>query len=190
MNKQQAMGFLHAHMENRNLRRHCYAVAATMKALAQRFNQSAKLIEAWEIAGLLHDADYEQTKSDTTKHVHTVLEWLKNEDMDQSVYDAIFAHGWNFVPGCPEPSNDMQWSLYCCDELTGLIVAVALVRPEKKLSAVTVESVIKKWDNKGFAAGADRSQIGLCEEKLGIPRDEFIAIALSAMQKEAESLGL
>ena len=84
----------------------------------------------------------------------------------------------------------MQWSLYCCDELTGLIVATALVKPDKKLSLVSVDSVMNKWGQKSFAAGVDRRQIELCVEKLHIELREFIEIALSSMQQIAPDLGL
>ena len=80
--------------------------------------------------------------------------------------------------------------MYCCDELTGLIVAVALVRPEKKLSFVTVENVLKKWPEKSFAKGVSREQISLCEEKLGIPLNQFIEIVLKSMQGISSELGL
>lgn len=149
-----------------------------------------ELVEAWGIAGLLHDADYELTKNDPTKHVVTVVSWLKEAGADQQIIDAIYAHGWKFVDGCPQPKNNIEWSLYCCDELTGLIVAVALVRPDRKLSSVTVESILKKWSNKAFAAGVDRSQIELCEEKLGIKLHDFLQIALTAMQGISNELGL
>ncbi|MCJ7740050.1 HDIG domain-containing protein [Candidatus Microgenomates bacterium] len=193
-NRQQALDLLHKHMQNQNLRRHCYAVEAVMKALAKYFKEDE---ESWAIAGLLHDADYELTKNDSSKHVVTVVSWLKAEGVDEKIINAIYAHGWNYVPDCPQPKKNMEWSLYCCDELTGLIVAVALVRPDpppgeagKKLSTVTVESVMKKWSNKSFAAGASRDQIALCEEKLGIKLPDFIDIALKAMQGISGELGL
>ena len=84
----------------------------------------------------------------------------------------------------------MQWALYCCDELTGLIVAVTLIRPTKKLKDVTVENILDKWSQKSFAAGVDRSQIEKCDKELGIPLNEFIKIALTAMQGISEELGL
>jgi len=186
-NRQQALDLLHKHMQNQNLRRHCYAVEAVMRALAKHFKEDE---EDWGIAGLLHDADYELTKNDHSKHVVTVVSWLKEEGVGENIINAIYAHGWKYVESCPEPKNNMEWSLYCCDELTGLIVAVTLVRPDKKLSSVTVESVQKKWGNKSFAAGASRDQIALCEEKLGIKLPEFIDIALKAMQGESQKLGL
>jgi predicted hydrolase (HD superfamily) len=84
----------------------------------------------------------------------------------------------------------MEWSLYCCDELTGLIVAVALVKPDKTLASVTVDSILKKWKEKSFAAGVKRKQIEKCEEKLNIPLVDFIGLALEAMQGISEELGL
>lgn len=196
MNKQEALELLHTKIQNQNLRRHCYAVGAVMRGLARHFNEkqpasAERYDEAqWEIAGLLHDMDYEVTKDDPTKHTHLAVEWLSETDVSKDVKDAILAHGWGYVDGNPEPSNNMEWSIYCCDELTGLIVACALVKPDRKLSSVTVETVKNKWNQKAFAAGVDRKQIEMCEEKLDIPLDEFIGIALSSMQEIHEDLGL
>lgn len=185
--QKKALELLHEKMQNQNLRRHCYAVEAVMRILARKFGEDE---EVWAIAGLLHDADYEMTKNDTSKHVVTVVSWLKERNVDEKIIQAVYSHGWKFVDGCPEPQTPMDWALYCCDELTGLIVAVALVKPDKKLSSVTLESIMHKWKVKTFAAGVNRDQIAMCEEKLGIPLSEFISIALSAMQGIAEELGL
>lgn len=187
LSREKAMEILRSHMKNQNLIKHCLAVEAAMKALARHFGEDEEL---WGVAGLLHDADYELTKNDTSRHASTTVSWLKEAEADERITDAVLSHAWNFVEGCPEPKNNLEWSLYCCDELTGLIVAVALVRPDKKLSSVSVESVLKKWDNKSFAAGASRDQIALCEEKLGIKLSEFVGIVLSAMQGTSKELGL
>lgn len=187
MLRSEAIELLHKNMQNQNLRRHCYAVEVVMKALAKRFNQNE---EAWGIAGLLHDADYEITKDDSARHTHLVLEWLKEIEVSSDITDAILAHGWGYVAGNPMPETQMQWSLYCCDELTGLIVATALVKPDRSLSSVTLESVLKKWDEKSFAKGVNRDQIKMCETKLSIPLPEFVEIALHAMQAIAPELGL
>lgn len=187
MTREQALELLHANMQSPNLRKHCYAVAAVMKVLAEKLEGNP---QDWEVAGLLHDADYEQTKENAKAHTHTVIEWLEGKDASQDVKDAILAHGWKYVEGNPEPKNKMEWSLYCCDELTGFIIAVTLIRPEKKISAVTVENVLSKWNKKDFAAGVHREQIELCEEKLGVRLKEFIEIALKAMQEIAGDLGL
>ena len=186
LSQDKAIEILHKNMKNENLRRHCYAVEAAMRALTQHFNEDQDM---WGIAGLLHDADYELTKDDTTKHVITVISWLKDMGVDQNIINAINAHGWKFVKSCPEPKNKMEWSLYCCDELTGLIIAVSLVK-DKKLENVTVESVLKKFPKKDFAKGVDRNQIKLCEEKLEIPLKEFVRITLTAMKRIHTELGV
>lgn len=188
MTREKALKLLHKHMKNQNLRRHCYAVEAVMRALAKRFGEDEDL---WGIAGLIHDVDYEKTKETAKKdHTKVALQWLEELDAHQDIKAAVAEHAWNYVEGAPEPQSKMAWALYTCDELTGLIAAVALVRPERKLSAVTVESIEKKWKQQSFAGGVDRSQIEMCEEKLGIPLREFIGIALTAMQAIHEDLGL
>jgi len=184
MNRESAVKLLHDNIKNQNLRRHCYAVEATMRALAKHFGDDEDL---WGIAGLIHDADYE---AHPKEHPQKLLQWLKDLDAKTDIYDAVAAHAWGYSEGFPEPKTKMQWSLYSCDELTGLIVAVALVKPEKKLSSVSVESVMKKWKNSGFAAGVDRSQIENCKSRLGIELEQFIQITLSAMQEIHQELGL
>ena len=194
MTRKQALKLLHDNMENQNLRRHCYAVEAAMGALYDRVvdgTKDQKEKDRWMIAGLLHDADYEITKDNAKKeHTKKVLNWLKELDAHIDIYDAVAAHAWGYVEGAPEPISAMQWALFCCDELTGLIVAVALVKPGKKLSEVTVDSVLNKWDQRSFAAGVDRKQIEMCEERLDIPLREFVEIVLRAMQGIHEDLGL
>ena len=119
-----------------------------------------------------------------------MAEWLKKAKVtDKEILDAILSHNYAHTGQNP-PKNRLEWSLYCCDELTGFIVAVALVRPDKKLSTVTVESVLKKWEQKAFAAGVKREQIEECEGRLGIPLPDFIDISLKAMQGIAKDLGL
>ena len=106
-----------------------------------------------------------------------------------SVIHALMSHN-NRHTGLRELEGNMEWALETVDELTGFIVAVALVRPEKKLETVTVESVLKKWKTKEFAKAVNRAQIAQCEEKLKIPLTEFIQITLAAMQNHHEELGL
>lgn len=187
ISRQQALDLLHQHTQNANLRRHCYSVEAVMKALARHFGESE---EKWRIVGLLHDGDYEEVKKDPSRHTILMHQWLKDTgETDEEILSAILSHNFTHT-GQNAPNNKLEWSLYCCDELTGLIVAVALVRPDKKLSTVTVESVMKKWDVLTFAAGAKREQIAACEEKLGIKLPDFIAITLKAMQEISSQLGL
>jgi uncharacterized protein len=187
INKEQAMELLHNHMQNTNLRRHCYAVGAVMKALALKFGENP---DEWEVLGILHDADWEETKDAPDEHTVHTLAWLKEMGLtDGSIVRALQSHN-NKRTHLAELDGKMEWSLETCDELTGFIVAVALVRPEKKLETVEVHSVMKKWKIKEFAKAVSREQIAQCEEKLGIPLNEFIQIALSAMQNIHEELGL
>jgi putative nucleotidyltransferase with HDIG domain len=182
--KEQALRLLHSKMQSVNLRKHCYAVGAVMCDLAKHFGEDEDL---WEAAGLVHDVDYEEFP-DT--HPIEGIKLLTKENYPKEIVDAVAAHGWNYREGLPKPKNKMEWSLYSCDELTGLIVACTLVRPDKKLSSLDVASVQKKWNQKSFAAGVNRSQIENCEKELGIPLPEFIQIALTAMQGISKELGL
>jgi predicted hydrolase (HD superfamily) len=157
-----------------------------MKALARYFNEDENL---WGIVGLLHDGDYEFTKEDPGNHAKLMVSWVKElGETDEELLTGIESHGW-FHEG-KLPKTKMQWALFCCDELTGLIVAVTLVRPEKKLAKVTVENILSKWKEKSFAAGVKREDIENCEKKLGIKLPEFIQLALTAMQRFAGILGL
>lgn len=202
ISKKEALELLHANMQNQNLRRHCYAVGAVMKALAtylcerggipegeKRGKACPELAEGWGVVGLLHDGDYEKTKDTPEKHTLLMHQWLVEAETDQEILNAILSHNYAHTGQNP-PSSNMEWALYCCDELTGLIVAVALVRPDKKLASVTVDSIMKKWNQPAFAAGVDRKQIEACKEKLGIPLEEFVGIALTAMQAISDELGL
>ncbi len=185
--KNEALELLHSNMQSVNLRKHCYAVAAVMKALAKYFKEDENM---WEIVGILHDGDYEKTKETPEKHTLLMTEWLKEKKVeDTEILEAILSHNFSHT-GQNAPRNDLEWSLYCCDELTGLIVAVTLVRPEKKLSLATAENILSKWKEKSFAAGVKREQVEMCEEKLGIKLPGFIQIALSAMQSISDDLEL
>ncbi len=183
------------------------AVEAEMKGLARYFKEkepvSAESYDEaqWGLAGLVHDADYEEMKD---KHPSPeFFKQLEELGFGTEIIDAIKAHGWKFQPGLPEPKTKMEWSLYCCDELSGLIIACALVRPDptsppaseglkrpSKLEILTLGDVLKKWPQKSFAAGVNRSQTELCEEKLGIKLDEFIKICLQALQAVSSDLEL
>lgn len=187
MTRDQAITLLHAHMQNANLRRHCYAVGFAMRALAGKLGGDP---DEWEILGILHDADWEETKDAPNQHTRKTLAWLKEKGItDGPLVHALMSHNAKHT-GLAELEGDMEWALETVDELTGFIVAVTLVRPDKKLGSVSVESVLKKWKTKEFAKAVDREQIAQCEEKLGIPLAEFISITLKAMQEHSNDLGL
>lgn len=174
-------------MQNQNLRRHCMSVEVVMRALANHFHAD---VDKWGVVGLLHDGDYELVKDEPARHTLLMHDWLKAAgETDEEILSAILSHNFSHTGQNP-PRNNLEWSLYCCDELTGLIVAVTLVQPTRKLADVTVESVMKKWPQKSFAAGVDRDQVGKCEEKLGIKLGDFVALSLTAMQSIAAEIGL
>jgi len=194
LTKEIAIEILHKNMQNTNLRRHCYAVG---KALATYFDyyksenrETGNLTKGqWEITGILHDADWELTANQPEKHTILTMDWLKYYETPQEMLNVFRSHN-NKTTHLREPETLLEWTLECCDELTGFIVAVTLVRPERKLEFVTVESVLKKFKQKEFARQVDREQILQCESKLNIPAEKFIEVTLRAMQEYSELLGL
>ncbi len=185
MNRTQTVDYVNQRTKNKNLVKHMLAVEAQMRGLAKHFGEDEDL---WGLAGLVHDADYEEMKE---KHPsQEFFAELEKMGYDPKIVNAVKAHGWKFQEGLPEPQTKMEWSLYCGDELSGLIIACALVRPSKKLAEVTLESIKKKWPQKAFAAGVNREQTELCEAKLGIKLDDFIDICLKSLQNIAPQLGL
>ena len=182
-----ALEIINDKLTTKNLVSHCLATEATMRALAKHFGEDP---DAWGLAGLMHDADWDETRNNIHKHTHDTVKWLKEAgETDESVLRAILSHNYAHNGQNP-PVNNMEWSLYCCDELTGFIVAVALIRPEKKLELVEVKSILKRFPQKAFAAGVHREQIELCEEKLGIKLEDFVTLTLNAMKEIAPSIGL
>ncbi len=182
----QALDLLHSKMQSQNLRRHCYCVEAAMQGLAKHFKADQ---EKWGIVGLLHDGDYEFTKEDPGNHAKLMANWVRElGETDNELLTGIESHGWFHAGKFPE--TQMQWCLFCCDELTGLIVATTLVQPTKKLADVTVEKVLKKFPQKSFAAGVKREDIKMCEERLGVSLEKFLGIVLAAMQTISSELGL
>lgn len=186
MLRDQALEILQNNIQNLNLCRHCLAVGAVMKALAEHFGEDEK---KWEIVGLMHDADYEKTKDEPQNHTVMAAEWLTKAGADDEIVQAVKSHNFAHTGENP-PQDKMEWTLYCCDELTGFIVAKALVMPDKKISSVKTESVLKKMKDKSFARNVKREQILDCEKKLGISLKEFVGISLRAMQGIDRELGL
>ena len=166
--------------------KHCLAVEAIMKALAKRLGGDEKL---WGLIGLLHDIDYDLTNRDLRVHGLKALEILDGK-LPRVALEAIAAHNENngFKPTIKEAERIVH-ALRASDHLSGLIIATALVMPNKKLSEVKVKSIRKKFKTKDFARGISRDRIREVEE-LGISLDEFFEIGLKALQGIAEELGL
>ncbi len=187
INRAKGLELLNAHIKNKNLIRHGISAEAAMKGLANYFGENEN---KWGLVGLLHDGDWEETTEDPSQHTKKMVEWLKKEgETDKEILGAILSHNFAHTGENP-PKNKLEWAIYTCDELTGFIVAVALVTPDKKLESVTVDSVLKKFPSKSFAAAVKRDQIKMCQEKLGIPIEKFVEIVLSSMQKISTELGL
>ncbi len=167
---------------------HLIATGATMEALAQKFGGDPA---TWRVAGMLHDLDWDKLDKDYERHCGEPLEkLLATIEAPQELLADIRAH-YQSKYGAEYPLDTMlRKCLYSCDELTGFIIAVTLVRPSKKLADVEVSSVKKKLKDKTFARQVDREQIKKCEELLGIPLDDFIGIVLGAMKGVANDLGL
>ncbi len=184
MTRDEALKLVEEMIKSPNLRKHALAVEAIMKSLAKKFGEDE---EEWGIVGLLHDADYELVEKDPKRHTLVTEEKLRPLGVSDRIINAIKAHHDGIKEG---RDNNLEKAIYASDELSGLITAVTLVRPDRKLSSVTVESVMKKFPEKNFAAGAKREQILACEKELNIPLKEFVGIALSAMQNISDELGL
>ncbi|KKS31466.1 hypothetical protein A2380_03710 [candidate division WWE3 bacterium RIFOXYB1_FULL_43_24] len=190
LDKNTALDLLHKKMKNENLRRHCYAVGKVLADFYDFFPASGNLTkDHWEIAGILHDADWEITKDNPERHTIELLEWLESYEVEPELLDVFRSHN-SKITKLRFPETRLEWTLECCDELTGFIVAVALVMPEKKLEQVTVDSVLKKFKQKEFAKQVDREQISQCEQKLGINLNDFVSMTLNSMKKNSGMLGL
>lgn len=183
MDRDAAIALVEERIPNRNLVNHCIAAEVIMEALARHLGLSGDDVARWGLAGLLHDLDYAQTADDPDRHARGAAEELTGV-VDDEIVHAILAHA-----GHVEVETDMDRALYAADPLTGFIVAAALVRPDKSLAGVEVRSLKKRWKEKAFARGACREQMDTCTE-LGLTREEFLGVALEAMQARSEELGL
>jgi putative nucleotidyltransferase with HDIG domain len=181
--RDEAFALVEERIPQRNLVNHSVAVGIIMGALARRLGKCAEEVEGWELAGLLHDLDYAETADDPDRHGLLTAQALEGL-VDERIIHAILGH----ADKAPRES-DMDDALWCADPTTGFIVAAALVRPEKDLAGVTLKSLKKRWKESAFAKGASREQMAGCE-KLGIERDEYLQLALDAMQARAAEIGL
>lgn len=181
MTRQQAYDLAKPRFSNKNLFKHVLAVEAVMRGLAENFGES---VEEWGLTGLLHDLDYEETVDTPDRHSLVTEEILKDYDVQSHIVHAIKCHN----DKAPRQSL-MDKAIYTADPVTGLIVAAALMHPDKKLKALDVDFILRRFKEKRFAAGANRDQIRTCEE-LGLSLSEFLGIALRSMQGIDVELGL
>ncbi|OIO45516.1 MAG: phosphohydrolase [Parcubacteria group bacterium CG1_02_37_51] len=183
--RDQTLSLVNKYVQTNNSIKHMLATEAIMRSLAKHFNEDE---EVWGLSGLLHDLDMEIVDYHLDPALHGVktVEILKSEDIPQIVFDAILAH--NEATG--KSRNELiEKCIYSTDPITGLIVASALIRPERNLASLEVKSILKKFKNKQFAAGANRDIIMSCSE-FKMELDDFIALSLKAMQSISDDLGL
>jgi len=182
--RDQAISLLKEHIGNDNLIKHCLASEAVMMALAQRLGEDR---EKWGLAGLLHDLDVEKVNWDLNKHTLETERLLREKGVDEEIILAVKFH--NEQAHGVKRSQPFHHALAAGETITGLIIATALVYPDKKLQSVKAKSIKKRMKEKAFAAGVNRDTIMECE-KLGLTLDEFADLSLKAMQGIAEELGL
>jgi putative nucleotidyltransferase with HDIG domain len=183
-----ALAILHDWIQSESLRKHCYAVADSMKHFAQLRGEDADL---WEAVGLLHDMDYERhpnlERSATEGHPFVGVAWLRENGWSEEVSRAILSHA-DYAGVSRE--TPLEKTLYAVDELSSFVVAVALVRPTKSIQDVDVRAVKKKMKDKAFARAVNRDDIIRGAEHLGMPLDDVIAQVIAALKGDAERLGL
>ncbi len=183
MQRQEAIELVKENVSNKNLVNHMISVGVIMKGLANKLNRDEVL---WELTGILHDIDYEETANDFKRHGLLSAEMLERKLPEKSI-KAIKSH--NFENTGVNPKSKMDFALICSDALSGLLVACALIKPSKKIQDVEVKSVKKKFKSKDFARNVKRENIDLCE-KLGITRTELFEIGLESMKKISSDIGL
>jgi putative nucleotidyltransferase with HDIG domain len=183
-----ALNILHDWVKSESLRKHCYAVADSMKHFAQ---QRGEAVDLWEAVGLLHDLDYERhpnlERSPTEGHPFVGVAWLRENGWSEEVCRAILSHA-DYANVSRETA--MEKTLYAVDELSSFIVAVALVRPTKSIHDVDVRAVKKKMKDKAFARAVNREDIVRGAEQLGMPLDGVITNVIAALKADADRLGL
>jgi putative nucleotidyltransferase with HDIG domain len=186
--RDRALNTLHEWVQSESLRKHCYAVADSMRHFAMRGGADADL---WEAVGLLHDMDYErhpnQEQSPADGHPFVGVAWLRENGWSEEVSRAILSHA-DYANVARE--SPLEKTLYAVDELSGFVTAVARVRPSKSIHEVDVAAVKKKMKDKAFARAVNRDDIVRGAAELGLPLEELIAEVIAALQADAERLGL
>ena len=183
-----ALTILHEWVQSESLRKHCYAVADSMKHFATLRGAD---VDLWEAVGLLHDMDYERhpnhEQSATDGHPSVGVAWLRDQGWSEEVCRAILSHAsyTNVTRETP-----LEQTLYAVDELSGFVIAVARVRPSKSVYDVDVASVRKKMKDKAFARAVNREDIVHGAAEIGMPLDEVIANVITALGADAQRLGL
>lgn len=182
MNRADAYAIVEQYVSNENLIRHMLAVEAAMRFYAEKYQEDQEL---WGLTGLLHDFDWE-IHPNLEEHPQAGAPLLRENGVPEEVVQAILSHADH--TGVPRQTL-MEKGLYACDEITGLITAVALVRPSRSLDDLKVKSVKKKWKDRAFAAGANREEIAHAAEEFDVELWEHVSNVITAMQRIGPELG-
>lgn len=182
-NRLEALELLHKYNQSDSLLKHAYAVEGVMRYIARKLGQDE---EKWGVIGLIHDLDYEKYPNE---HCLKTRELLQKSAWPEEYIRAAISHGWGICTDVM-PQTDLEKILYAIDELTGLVVTTALVRPSKSVMDVTVKSIKNKWKDKRFAGGVNRDIIEKGALLAGVPLDELIEDTIRGMQEVAEVIGL
>lgn len=190
INKQQADQLVAQNITNQITKYHLLESEAIMRALAKHFGENE---EEWGIIGLLHDIDWDLTKANPKEHLVKAPGILKPAGASDELINAIVSHGYGqSACGAPqdrERQTKLEHSLAAAETLTGIVVASALVQPDKKLASVSPQSLLKKFKSKSFAANCNREIIMECE-KIGLTLEQFLEIGLKALQSISDKIGL
>lgn len=181
--REEAWKLVTEYVPSESLQRHALAVEAVMRHMARKRGQDEEL---WGLIGLVHDLDYEMFPE---AHCVKVVEILTSRGWPEDCIRAVVSHGWGLCSDV-EPLTDLQKTLYAIDELTGLVTAAALVRPSKSILDLPTKSVLKKWKDKTFAAGANRAVIEQGAAMLGMDLAALIEDTIEGMKPAAEAIGL
>jgi len=179
----EALSLLKEYNQSESLLKHAYTVEGVMRYIARKMGEDE---EEWGIIGLMHDLDYERFPD---RHCQKSLDILKERGWPQEYIRAIVSHGWGICSDV-EPQTNLEKVLYTIDELTGLITAVALIRPSKSVMDLEAKSVMKKWKDKAFAAGVNRSVIEKGVAMLGVELRDLVTDVILGMRKVASEIGL
>jgi predicted hydrolase (HD superfamily) len=181
--REEALQLLKKYNQSDSLVKHAYAVEGVMRYMARKRGKDE---EKWGIIGLIHDLDYEKYPE---QHCLKTEEILRDHQWPEEYIRAVVSHGWGICTDV-EPQTEMEKVLYAIDELTGLVVTTALVRPSRSLMDLKAKSVKKKWKDKRFAAGVDRTIITKGAQMLGVELSELITDTIMGMREVAELLDL
>jgi putative nucleotidyltransferase with HDIG domain len=184
MTRDEVLALMSEHVRSDVLFKHCLATEAIMRKLAERLGEDA---DTWGLIGLIHDLDFDETKDEPKRHTLVAAETLRARGVPEEYVQAIISH--SDCEARKPRETKLEHALSAAETITGLIVAAALVRPDKKLASVEAKSVRKRMKEKAFARNVDRDAIMECE-LIGVPLDDFITLSLSAMQSVSNRLGL